>query len=109
MRDSIYDKPWFLYIAECRDKTLYVGIARDADRRIEDHNQTNRCRYTRYRKPLKLVYKELCENHNTARKRELKIKRFSRSKKLKLVEAYKEDPSALGIYDGASGRFVSPD
>jgi putative endonuclease len=81
----IYQEPWFTYIVKCRDGTLYVGVTKDVDKRIEDHNSTNRCRYTRFRKPLKLVYKELCVDYNTARKRESEIKRFSRKKKLELI------------------------
>ncbi len=85
MDKRIYDEPWFVYIAECRDKTLYVGIAKDVDKRIKDHNNTNKCRYTRFRKPLALVYKELCCDYNFARKRELQIKKFSRKKKLEML------------------------
>ena len=85
MDKSIYNNPWFVCIAECCDSILYVGVAKDVYKRIEDHNNTNKCRYTRFRKPLKLVYKELCSNYNIARKRELEIKRFSRKKKLELA------------------------
>ncbi len=82
---SLYNNPWFVYIAECKDGTLYVGVAKDVNKRIKDHNSTNKCRYTRFRKPLTLAYKERCENYNIARKREIEIKRFSRKKKLELV------------------------
>ena len=88
MSKSDYDKPWFVYIAECRNKTLYVGIAKNVNKRIEDHNKTKKCRYTKYRKPLLLIYKELCQNYNAARKREKEIKGFSRKKKLVLVNKY---------------------
>jgi putative endonuclease len=87
MKKSHYDEPWFVYIAECKDKTLYTGIAVDVDKRIEDHNTTNKCRYTRFRKPLELKYKEPCANYNVARKREVEIKRFSREKKYKLINS----------------------
>ncbi|MBL7071818.1 MAG: GIY-YIG nuclease family protein [Candidatus Omnitrophica bacterium] len=85
MDKSIYSKQWFMYIAECRDKTLYVGIARDVERRIADHNKTNRCRYTRFRKPITAVYRESHPDHRSARTREVEVKRFSRAKKLKLI------------------------
>ena len=85
MNKDIYNKPWFAYIAECRDGTLYVGVAIDVNQRIDDHNSTSKCRYTRFRKPIKLVYKEACLNYNTARKRENEIKKFSRKKKLAIV------------------------
>ena len=83
----IYSSPWFVYIAECTDKTLYTGIALDLDKRIGEHNTTNKCRYTRPRKPVKLVYKELCLNHGLAMKREIEIKRYDRKKKLGLFES----------------------
>ena len=85
MNKSIYNSPWFVYIAECKDKTLYTGIALDARKRIKVHNTTNRCRYTRFRKPLKLVYQECCANNYLALKRELEIKSFTRDKKLELI------------------------
>ncbi len=87
MDKSIYSEPWFLYIAECRDKTLYVGVTKDIERRIHEHNSTNKCRYTRFRKPIKLVYKETCSDYNGARRREGEVKRFSRVKKLALVKS----------------------
>ena len=76
---------WFVYMAECGDGTLYTGIAKDAEKRIKNHNSTNWCRYTRFRKPLKLMYKEPCENYSVARKREAEIKNFRREKKLNLI------------------------
>ena len=85
MDKNNYNQPWHVYIAECRDKTLYVGVAKDVNKRIHNHNTTNKCRYTRFRKPLKLVNDEKCSNYNIARKRESEIKRFSRKKKLALV------------------------
>ena len=85
MNKSTYTLPWFVYIAECKDKTLYTGIALNAEKRIKVHNTTNNCRYTRSRKPVKLVHKERCLNHNRAIKRELEIKSFTRTKKLELI------------------------
>jgi putative endonuclease len=86
MNKNIYNTPWFVYIAECRDKALYVGIARDAKKRIKEHNTSDKCRYTRFRKPLDLIYQEVCPDYNSARKRELEVKRFSRKKKLALIQ-----------------------
>jgi putative endonuclease len=83
--EDIYDKPWLVYIAECKDRTLYTGIARDVSKRIKEHNNTNKCRYTRFRKPLKLLYTETTLNYNAARKRELEIKHFGKKKKLELI------------------------
>ena len=87
MNKNIYEVPWLVYIAECRDKTLYVGIAKDVAKRLKEHNSTNKCRYTRFRKPLKLIYHEEVLNYSLARKREVEIKKFSRKKKFALIEA----------------------
>jgi len=75
-----------LYILECSDKTLYVGIALDVQKRLHVHNTGKTCRYTRVRKPLVLKYQEKCSNHNAAMKRERQIKSFPRAKKLRMIE-----------------------
>ena len=80
-----YSGPWFLYIAECKDKRLYVGIAKDVDRRIKEHNIGNNCRYTKFRRPVKLLYKEQLPDYTKARKKEAVVKKFSRKKKLALT------------------------
>ncbi|MDO8662240.1 MAG: GIY-YIG nuclease family protein [Candidatus Omnitrophota bacterium] len=85
MNKGIYNHPWFVYIAECKDKTLYTGVALDAKKRIKVHNTTNRCRYTRFRKPLKLAYQEACANHHLALIREQEVKSFKKDKKLELI------------------------
>ena len=78
---------------------MYVGIAQNAERRIKEHNTTNKCRYTRFRKPLKLIYKEVCLNYNAARKREIQVKKFSRKKKLALINKKDLSSQCLGIRD----------
>ena len=90
MKKDIYNVPWFVYILECQDKTLYVGIALDALKRLREHNTTNSCRYTRSRKPLKLVYREGCLDYHTARSRESEIRKLSRKKKLELIDLGKD-------------------
>ncbi|MBP7056029.1 MAG: GIY-YIG nuclease family protein [Candidatus Omnitrophica bacterium] len=93
------DKTWFVYIAECRDGTFYTGISLDLERRIKEHNYTNKCRYTCFRKPLILRYSEICENYGSARKREVQITGFSRKKKMELMAGCKisRSPSVTSI------------
>ena len=75
---------WFLYIIECRTGELYVGIAKDVNKRVEEHNKGQACRYTKFRNPVKLIYFEFCGEYTIARKREGEVKKFSRAKKLVL-------------------------
>ena len=83
---SLMEQSWFLYIAECRTKELYVGIAEDVQKRLVQHNQGRACRYTKFRRPVVLVYQELCGSYSDARKREHVVKKFSRKKKLALKD-----------------------
>ena len=77
---------WYLYIVECRTEDLYVGIAKDIQERVERHNKGIACRYTQFRKPVKLIHTEKCGDYASAREREREVKKFSRAKKLGLVK-----------------------
>ena len=78
---------YYVYIVECADKTLYTGIATELDRRVEEHNSSEKgAKYTRVRRPVTLVYSEEYPDRSTASKREYQIKkRMSRAEKLKLI------------------------
>lgn len=79
---------WFVYIVRCADDSLYTGIAMDVARRIDEHNQDNRlaAKYTRVRRPVRLVYSEACDSRSAAAKREAQIKKMNRLQKERLVE-----------------------
>ena len=77
---------WSVYIVECRTKDLYVGVAQDVNKRVALHNQGRACRYTKFRKPVQLIYVESCADYAEARKRERQIKKYSRVKKLALMK-----------------------
>ena len=76
---------WTLYIIECRDGSLYTGITTDLKKRLKRHNEGKATKYTRARKPVKLVYSEEMSSESLARKREAEIKNMSRTNKLKLI------------------------
>ncbi len=77
---------YFVYILECSDKTLYTGTTGNIKKRIEEHNGSRAgAKYTRTRRPVKLVYAEICPTSSVALKREAEIKRLSRAKKLLLI------------------------
>lgn len=79
---------YYVYIVECYDKTLYTGIATDLQRRVEEHNSSDKgAKYTRNRRPVKLMYKEELEDRSSASKREYTIKKLTREKKLSLINA----------------------
>lgn len=79
-------KQYIVYIVQCSDKTLYTGIAKELNRRIEEHNSSDKgAKYTKARRPVTLVYHEEHTDRSSASKREYAIKKMSRQKKLDLV------------------------
>jgi putative endonuclease len=74
----------FCYILECSDGTLYTGWTTDPDRRLAQHNKGIAARYTKTRRPVKLVYVEPQPDKITALKRERAIKALPRKKKMEL-------------------------
>ncbi len=82
---------YFVYIVECADSTLYTGISTELERRIQEHNTSEKgAKYTRIRRPVKLVYSESYPNRSSASKREYEIKKkMNRAEKLKLIESFK--------------------
>ncbi len=77
---------YFVYILQCRDKSLYTGITTDVDRRFKEHKDGIGSHYTKAHGAQKIVYKESCKDRSSASKREIEIKKLSRQMKLNLIE-----------------------
>jgi predicted GIY-YIG superfamily endonuclease len=73
---------WLVYIVRCADGSLYTGITKDVDRRCQQHNAGTASRYTRSRRPVKLIYPAL--------KREAAIKALNRRGKLTMIQKRKK-------------------
>jgi putative endonuclease len=83
----------FVYLVECADGTLYAGWTVDLQRRVKAHNRGKGARYTRSRRPVRLVYWEPCDSQGAALRREAALRRLNRSQKLALVEQHRAYPS----------------
>ena len=81
--------PWFVYILRCADGTLYTGITKDLTRRCQQHNKGTASRYTRSRRPTKLLWQEPHASQSSALKREAAIKAMTRLEKLSLIRLRK--------------------
>lgn len=73
-----------VYILECGDGSLYTGITTDVSRRFLEHTNKKGAAYTTGRGAKKIVYTEQAKDRSAASKREIEIKKLSRSKKLEL-------------------------
>lgn len=78
---------YYVYILVCSDNTFYTGITTDLERRVCEHNTDLKgSKYTRVRRPVKIVYTEKADSRSSASKREYEIKSLARVSKQKLVE-----------------------
>ncbi len=81
---------WFVYILECSDGSLYTGYTNDVFKRVAAHNYATSTgagasKYTRSRRPVKLVHYEIYPTKRDAIKREAAIKALSREEKIKYI------------------------
>ncbi len=79
--------PCYCYMLECADGSYYTGWTTDPDRRQKVHNAGRGARYTRSRRPVRLVFVELEATKSIAMRRERAIKRMTRREKQQLVKA----------------------
>jgi putative endonuclease len=76
---------WYVYVARCRDDSLYCGIARDVAARIAEHDAGTGARYTRGRGPLTVVLVRRCRDKGGALRLEHAIKQLPRAGKQELL------------------------
>ncbi|MFH1112091.1 MAG: GIY-YIG nuclease family protein [Patescibacteria group bacterium] len=77
---------YFVYLARCNDNSLYTGSCTDIKTREIKHNKGEGTKYTKQRRPIKIVYFEKFDSLIEARRREVQIKRWTRTKKENLVK-----------------------
>ena len=78
---------WTVYIVECRDQTLYTGIAKDVQQRVQAHNDGRGAKYTAGRRPVTLIYQEQAPDRSAAQVREHAIKQLNAKQKRELMSA----------------------
>ncbi|MFB6075784.1 MAG: GIY-YIG nuclease family protein [Candidatus Aenigmatarchaeota archaeon] len=78
---------WYVYIIRLDDDSLYTGITKDLERRMEKHENGEGSKYVRSRLPLELVYSEEHKNKSSALKREARIKKWPKQRKERFISA----------------------
>ncbi len=76
----------FFYLARCADKSLYSGYTINVAEREKAHNLGKGAKYTAARRPVKIVYSENFETQREAMQREYQVKKWTKTKKEKLVD-----------------------
>ncbi len=80
----------YIYIVECADGTWYTGWTTDLERRVQTHNSGKGAKYTRSRRPVRLIYSEEFETAVEAQRREYALKRLTRAQKEAIVANQKQ-------------------
>ena len=75
----------YTYLLECSDGTLYCGWTNDLEKRVKAHNSGRGAKYTKPRRPVRLVWYETFETKEEAMSREVRVKQLSRKQKDELV------------------------
>jgi putative endonuclease len=75
------DKSWVIYLLECKDGSLYIGITNDLEKRLACHNAGLGAKYTRGRRPVTLLEFKTVESQSEALKLEYQIKQLPKLKK----------------------------
>lgn len=79
-------KKYYFYLARCSDNTLYAGYCVNIKNRQNKHNKGEGAKYTKYRRPVKIIYFEEFDDMIGAMRREAQIKKWSRIKKENLIK-----------------------
>ena len=81
---------WYLYVLQCADNTYYTGTTTDTKRRLEEHNSSSRgAKYTKARRPVKLIYFSEHEDRSSAQKSEYRFKQLTRKQKEEIINKVK--------------------
>ncbi len=78
-------KPWYVYLIECEDGSLYTGIAVDVDKRFAQHAAGKGARYTRSHPPRRLLACFAHPDRSSALKAEYAIKKLTAAEKRALI------------------------
>jgi len=93
---------FYVYMLRCSDGTFYTGYTNDIHKRIAAHNAGKGARYTRSRRPCKLIWAEAAETKSLAMKREHQIKQLTREQKQAMLDSQPKNWPTL------AGRLSQP-
>ena len=77
--------PWFVYLIECTNGSVYCGIAPDVEKRYALHVAGKGARYTRSWRPVRLLMSVRCAGHAEAARAEARLKRLRAAQKRELA------------------------
>jgi putative endonuclease len=88
-RCEVVRKPWYLYLIECVDGSIYTGIAVDVSARYAAHQKGTGARYTRAHRPEKLLTVVAFKSRSAASKAEYAVKQMTAREKRAFIRDVK--------------------
>jgi len=76
---------FYAYLVRCADGSYYAGWSNNLEERLAAHNAGRGARYTRSRRPVILVYHEICPTESAASRREAALKKLTHAAKARLA------------------------
>ncbi len=92
-------KSAFVYILRCSDGSLYTGWTNNLKNRLEKHNKGLGAKYTRARRPCKLVFFMEVSDKKIAMKIEYRIKKLKKKSKENIVNNFDRKKLELLNYE----------
>ena len=85
------EHPWFVYLIECIDGSIYTGVALDVAARYAVHVSGKGARYTRSHPPARLLCSIKYPDRSSALKAEYQIKQLKASAKRRYIATLEAD------------------
>ena len=92
----------YAYLLLCTDDSIYAGWTNDLQKRLHAHNEGHGAKYTRGRRPVRLVYAEEFATKEEAQRRECQFKKLRRSERLSLIRAGQNDAQTRALVEAVN-------
>ena len=96
----------YAYLLLCADGSLYAGWTNDLRRRLHAHNEGHGAKYTRGRRPVRLVYAEAFAAKEEAQKRECQFKKMKRQERLSLIRAGQDNAVITALIEAVNAGEI---
>jgi ribonuclease HI len=85
VRPGTESSPWCVYVLQCRNNSLYIGMTNNLEKRLEKHKLGTGSKFVRSWRPFELVKTIPCRNAGEARRLEFDLKTLTRRKKIEVL------------------------
>lgn len=89
--DKQLEQKYYFYVLLCSDNTFYGGFTTNLDHRLNAHNSGKGAKYTKSRRPVKMIYHETFLDKQQALKREYWFKHHTRVWKEQFLKEHNVD------------------